>query len=553
MLILAPNGRDAEVVASVLGKEGLESRQVASLGALRAEIRRGAAAAIVCEEAISADERGEIAQLLTDQEPWSDFPFVVLLSRRAGPMPPYLKSTLASLGNVVLLERPLSAETLASAGTAAIRARARQYAARDVLADREAVASELALLNKHLEERVQQRTKALAQANDRLSAEVMERERVQKIAIQAQKLEALGRLTGGVAHDFNNVLSVIMGNVELIAMFAPNDVTRARAKAAQAACKKGAKLTGQLLAFARNQSLSLRPLPISSLFQNVEQLARPLLGPDIELVFHICEGVTGALCDASQLEMALLNLAINSRDAMSGRGRLIINAVRSTPPRSLLPQGSYVRIAVADNGMGMTPEVAAKAFEPFFTTKEVGAGTGLGLSQVYGMAEQSGGAAQVESALGQGTVVEIWLQAADGGESLEQELPVDPREVAGLSVLVVEDDSAVRAGIVDALQSLDCHVAFAESAEQGFAALHVSKPDLLLTDYLMPGMTGAELAIKAREAFPDLPVLIATGYADMEEIEQAVGADSILRKPFHLSDLTNAVARAARRGTRAVN
>jgi C4-dicarboxylate-specific signal transduction histidine kinase len=268
------------------------------------------------------------------------------------------------------------------------------------------------MLNTHLEERVSERTQELGQANDRLAAEVMERERARGAAIQAQKLEALGRLTGGVAHDFNNVLSVLMTSLELIGMMAKEDSIKARARTAREACKRGAKLTGQLLAFARNQALEMRPVPVRELFENLVALAKPILGADVELWSHVAKDVECVLGDASQLEMALLNLAINARDALEGRGRLTLQASRLEPPRERLPEGAYVRIAMSDNGSGMSPEVAAKVFDPFFTTKGVGKGTGLGLSQVYGMAEQSGGDVVVHTQPGSGTVIEIWLREA---------------------------------------------------------------------------------------------------------------------------------------------
>jgi signal transduction histidine kinase/ActR/RegA family two-component response regulator len=448
------------------------------------------------------------------------------------------------MGNVVLLERPLSAEALASAAKSALRARKRQYQAREALGRHVAVAEELATLNTHLEERVSERTLALGQANDRLSAEVMERERARGAVIQAQKLEALGRLTGGVAHDFNNVLSVVMTSLELIGMMAKEDSIKARARTAREACKRGAKLTGQLLAFARNQALEMRPVPVRQLFENLLALAKPLLGSEIELWSHVESDVDCVLGDASQLEMSLLNLAINARDALEGRGRLTLQAGRLEPPRDKLPEGSYVRIAMSDNGSGMSPEVAAKVFDPFFTTKGVGKGTGLGLSQVYGMAEQSGGAVFLYTQPGSGTVIEIWLRDARADTSEPMVQSPNKRSLSGLKILVVEDDDAVRSGLVEALLTLGCDVSQAASGPDGLAALSRSKPELLLTDYMMPGMTGAELVVKAREMFPQLPALVATGYADMEDIEHSIGKGAVLRKPFELTELSEAIARA---------
>jgi signal transduction histidine kinase len=544
VLILAPRGRDAEVIQTVMARDGVDGEAVRDADELVAQMGRGAGASVVCEECLSSPAFNGLSNWLAAQESWSDFPFVILLAKRAGALPKGLKSSLEAMGNAVLLEKPLSAEALASAAKSALRARKRQYQAREALGRHVAVAEELAMLNTHLEERVSERTQELGQANDRLAAEVMERERARGAVIQAQKLEALGRLTGGVAHDFNNVLSVVMTSLELIGMMAKEDSIKARARTAREACKRGAKLTGQLLAFARNQALEMRPVPVRQLFENLLALAKPILGADVELWSHVASDVDCVLGDASQLEMALLNLAINARDALEGRGRLTLQASRLEPPREKLPEGAYVRIAMSDNGSGMSPEVAAKVFDPFFTTKGVGKGTGLGLSQVYGMAEQSGGAVVVHTQPGSGTVIEIWLREARADAAGFEANSLDRPTLTGLKILVVEDDDAVRAGLVEALLTLGCDVSQAASGPDGMAALSRSKPELLLTDYMMPGMTGAELVVKAREMFPRLPALVATGYADMEDIEHSIGKGAVLRKPFELTELSAAIARA---------
>lgn len=546
VLILAPRRRDADVIAGVMAREGVESAAVSGSDELVAQVKRGAAACVVCEESLSALAFETFASWIKNQDPWSDFPFVILLAKRTSAISLWLKESIAGLGNVVLLERPLSAETLASSAVSAIRARKRQYQAREALGRSVAMAEELASLNTHLEHRVNERTVALAQANDRLAAEVLERERTQNAVIQAQKLESLGRLTGGVAHDFNNVLSVVMSSVELIGMLAKDDSIRTRAMTAKEACKRGAKLTAQLLSFARNQALEMRPVPVRALFDNLAALAKPILGSDIDLLLEVDENVDSVLGDASQLEMALLNLAINARDASDGRGQLTLRALRANAPRGALPNGNYIRISMADNGSGMSSEVAAKIFDPFFTTKGVGKGTGLGLSQVYGMTEQSGGAVFVDSQQGSGTVIELWLLSAEADRRGDLDSFQVRPTIAGLKVLVVEDDASVRAGLVDALLAFGCDVSQANGGDDALAALSVSKPELLLTDYLMPGMTGAQLAVKAREQYPDLPVLVATGYADIAAIEGAIGSGAVLRKPFLLAELGSAVARASK-------
>jgi signal transduction histidine kinase/CheY-like chemotaxis protein len=543
VLVVAPHGRDADVISGVVARDGVDCEIVAHADALVDAVGHGAAAAIVAEEALSPQALARIAEWLGTQESWSDFPFVVLLAKRFGTAPAQLKATLGVLGNVILLERPLSADTLATAAASALRARRRQYQAREVLAQRAAVADELASLNAHLEARVDERTCALARANDRLTAEIMERERAQQAMAQAQKLEFLGRFTGGIAHDFNNLLNVIQGNMELIGMFSHEDSTKERAATAQAACRRGAKLTSQLLSFARNQVLDLRPLPVKALFENVAALAQPILGAGVRLSTAAGGDVEAVLADTSQMEMALLNLIINARDAMTGQGTIDVRAVRAQPPAGTLAAGDYVCVTVSDDGPGMSAEIAAKVFEPFFTTKGVGKGTGLGLSQVYGMAQQSGGGAFIRSAPGKGATVEIWLRAARDDGAREGMAAVDRQGLAGLKVLVVEDDGDVRAGIVDALLALGCNVSQAGGGTQGLAALAGGEPGLLVTDYLMPDMTGVELAVRARELFPRLPVLVATGYADMGAIESAIGSHAVLRKPFRLAELSAAVNR----------
>jgi CheY-like chemotaxis protein len=249
------------------------------------------------------------------------------------------------------------------------------------------------------------------------------------------------------------------------------------------------------------------------------------------------------------MEMALLNLAINARDAMDGGGELRFSAGPATPPAGLLPAGDYVRIAVTDSGEGMPPEVAARVFEPFFTTKGVGKGTGLGLSQVYGMAQQSGGAARILSEQGVGTTVEIWLRASGSGAALpaQDQAAVTAAPRPGVRILVVEDDDFVRESMVESLEALGHTVAQAANGEAGLRELMRTRPDLIITDYLMPGMTGAELVRRARAALPGVPMIIATGYADMKAIEQVIEDDMLLRKPFQLTELAATVERALRR------
>jgi signal transduction histidine kinase/ActR/RegA family two-component response regulator len=551
VLILAPRGRDAEVISAVLARDGFCCETVSGFERFAAGIEAGAGAAIVAEEALQDVDTGPLRDWLERQEPWSDFPFVVLLAKLVGVPPDGARARLGDLGNVILLERPLNAQTLRSAASSALRARRRQYQSRDLLADRERTASSLrqsqdALLhlNETLEARIEERTRALAQANDRLMNEVIERERVQQAMVQFQKMEAVGRLTGGIAHDFNNLLNVVQGSMDLILLMSRDEIAKQRAEVARRACQRGARLTGQLLAFSRNQSLDLRPTNVAHLFDGVRELVATSLGSAIRLRFAVDEAVDSVVADANQMEMALLNLAINARDAMPDGGELAFQAVRADPPEDLLPAGNYVRIAVSDSGEGMSPELAARVFEPFFTTKDVGKGTGLGLSQVYGMARQSGGAARILSEQGVGTTVEVWLRAAGNAVDLPAAAVHKAAPAARARILVVEDDDFVRASMVASLEALGHDVAQAHDGEAGLRELTRARPDLMITDYLMPGITGAELVQRARAAFPGLPMIIATGYADMRAIEQVIGDDMLLRKPFQLAELAASVERA---------
>ncbi|MCC2970693.1 response regulator [Massilia sp. IC2-476] len=557
ILLLAPRGRDAEVMCPVLAQDGAACTVMHDFPGLVAAIGEGAGMAIVAEEALHGVDFAPLQAWLAAQEPWSDFPFVLLLGKPVGLAAGEARTRLEELGNIILLERPLNAQTLRSAARSALRARRRQYAARDLLAESAGTAARLQqsqqallLLNETLESRIEERTRALAQANDRLMNEVIERERVQQAMVQFQKMEAVGQLTGGIAHDFNNLLNVVQGSMDLILLLSKDEVARQRAEIARRACQRGGKLTSQLLAFARNQNLDLRPAEVSALFDGVRELVATSLGSRIGLRFEVAPACARVFADANQMEMALLNLAINARDAMDGSGELLFQAANAAPPEGLLPPGDYVRIAVTDNGPGMPPELVNKVFEPFFTTKAVGKGTGLGLSQVYGMAQQSGGAARILSQPAVGTTVEIWLRAWDGGSDLDTAPPpaVAPEASEGFHILVVEDDNFVRESMVLSLEAFGHAVTQAASGEAALRELQRGRPDLIITDYLMPGITGAELMLRAREVFPGIPMIIATGYADMHAIDEVLGDDILLHKPFQLAELARSVQRALGRG-----
>ena len=554
VLIHAPRGRDAAVVQSVLAMQKIAAHVCMTDDELLAALDEGAAAAILTEEALPhllADDR--LIRWLDNQPSWSDFPFVVLATKREGRRPEKDFRSLHSLGNLVVLERPLNAETLASAADSAVRARRRQYAAREHLEELKRTRSELERLNRELEERILMRTRELSSANDRLMKEINERERAQNALTQVQKMEAIGRLTGGIAHDFNNLLHVVNMNLELVSLYAKEEKVKPVVDRAKSAARRGARLTNQLLSFARSQSLLPKLTRVNQLINGMKDLLEISVGSGVEVEFDLCEEDASVVLDPSQLEMAILNLAVNSRDAMPEGGKLkITTGTRYLDDDRDLPPGDYVLLSVSDAGSGIPAGILAKVFDPFFTTKPVGRGTGLGLSQVYGFARQSGGTARIRSTEGVGTTVEMWFPEADAEaeeEVVDRQAPAIPALAGACHILVVEDDPDVRRVIVECLSLIGYKVTEAANGSEALAHLAAVKPDLLVVDYAMPDMTGAEVISEARKVIGDVPVILATGYADMAAVERLAGRPRILRKPFdiaQLGDAVNSVLDAAR-------
>jgi PAS domain S-box-containing protein len=369
---------------------------------------------------------------------------------------------------------------------------------------------------------------------------------------QALKMEAVGQLTGGIAHDFNNLLTGIMGSLDLlsrrIAGGRTDDVARF-VETAQASASRAAALTHRLLAFSRRQSLDARPLTVNRLVAGMEELLTRTLGEQIVLELALEDGLWTAEADANQLENAVLNLAINARDAMPYGGRLSIttanvhlDAAETLRQEGLFP-GEYVTISVGDTGVGMTPEVIARAFDPFFTTKPIGAGTGLGLSMVYGFAKQSRGHVRIDSEQGQGVVVTLYLPRYVGEPQSAEDPGTDigRRSVAGGKiVLVVEDDAAVRMLVTEVVGELGLQAVVAEDAPQALPMLNSDQPiDLLVTDVGLPGMNGRQLADAARQLRPGLKVLFITGYVESaaERADFLTEGMSMLTKPFAMQAL----------------
>jgi signal transduction histidine kinase/ActR/RegA family two-component response regulator len=406
--------------------------------------------------------------------------------------------------------------------------RARADVLAEVAALREATANELRRLNETLEARVAERTEALAEALDRLQREAEERETVQDALRQAQKMEAVGQLTGGIAHDFNNLLTGVLGSIDLLqkrlAQGRMSEVDR-YAATAESAAKRAAALTHRLLAFSRRQPLDPRAVDANRLVSSMEELVRRTLGEAVELEVVRAAGLWTTLCDPHQLESAILNLAINGRDAMPDGGKLTIETCNAhlddayTAREGAVKAGQYICVCVTDTGVGMSSDVIAKAFEPFFTTKPIGQGTGLGLSMIYGFARQSNGYAKIYSELGQGTTVKLYLPRHFGAaDRLEQAHPLaagHPANAGGKTVLVVEDEPSVRNLVIDVLHERGYATLEAADGQTGLQILQgQSKVDLLISDVGLPGLNGRQLADAARAQRPDLPILFMTGYAE---------------------------------------
>jgi PAS domain S-box-containing protein len=374
-------------------------------------------------------------------------------------------------------------------------------------------------------------------------------EQAQQALFQSQKMDAIGQLTGGVAHDFNNLLMAIIGSIELLKKRIPEHprVTPLLDNAMQGA-KRGAALTQRLLAFARKQDLNLRSIDLPALVRGMTDLLRRTLGPSITIDTQLPDTLASIQADANQLELALLNLTMNARDAMPRGGSIVITAREETvaddAPAGLLVPGRYVCLSVADSGEGMDEATLKRAAEPFFTTKGVGKGTGLGLSMVHGLAEQSGGRLVLKSEKGKGTIAELWLPLAQTTRPDSEAAPADNAAQAAtrpLTVLAVDDDRLVLMNTVAMLEEMGHTVLEATSGPQALEILRRhAMVDLLITDEAMPQMTGLQLAKTVRTVRPDLPIILATGYAE-------VPRDSMLpklSKPFFQEDLARAVAAA---------
>jgi PAS domain S-box-containing protein len=389
----------------------------------------------------------------------------------------------------------------------------------------------LAELTATLEQRVEQRTADLIKA-------VTAREKAQEQLRQAQKMETIGQLTGGVAHDFNNLLMAVMGNLDLLRKRLPDDPRLHRlVDGAIQGAERGASLTQRLLAFARQQDLRAVSVDLRALVEGMVELLERSLGPRVKLRLDIAHGLPPARIDANQLELAILNLAINARDAMPDGGSIdIAVAEYRTDGETALSPGHYLKLSVADTGSGMSPETLKRAIEPFFSTKQVGKGTGLGLSMVHGLAVQLGGTLQLTSALGKGTCATLVLPVANVEPKTESRAPVADKIKRKAVILFVDDDPLIAMSTTEMLEDLGHRVIGVNSGQHALDILKSGQPlDLMVTDHMMPGMTGLELAAASRRVRPSLPVLLATGYAELPEGTQLDLPR--LAKPYHQDQL----------------
>lgn len=375
--------------------------------------------------------------------------------------------------------------------------------------------------------------------------EMTERRRAEEQLRQAQKMETIGQLTGGVAHDFNNLLAAIQGNLELLRKRLPDDPQLRRfVDGAMQGTQRGASLTSRLLAFARRQDLRPEPTDLSQLLDGMRALMERSIGPLIAIDFALEPDLPPARVDANQLELAILNLAVNARDAMPDGGRLSFSLSRHDDGDAALGlAGPYLRLSVTDTGTGMDEATLKSAIEPFFSTKELGKGTGLGLSMVHGLAVQLGGALELKSRLGEGTTAELWLPVAS--LPVKEVLAVQPEQTLAPPasvILVVDDDALINMSTVDMVQDLGHTALEAYSGKEALQILDSGRHiDALITDYAMPGMTGVELATRARELHPDLPILLATGYADLPS---GTTTDlPRLAKPYQQAELATQISR----------
>jgi len=536
-IILAPLGRDSQIALMMLNEAGYDGVITRDLVALCSELEQGAGLLLISSEALLGGDLEPLLLLIEQQPAWSDLP-IVLMTYHGGPEQNPASRYGPQLGNVTFLERPFHPVTLISLVTTALRGRRRQYEARDRLIDLSQ--SELRLQNtlETLEQQVEERTAQLRHNEEALR--------------QSQKMEAVGQLTGGIAHDFNNMLTGIIGSLELLR----RRLARGRTEDLDSlidlgvtSANRAAGLTHRLLAFSRRQSLDSKPVAMNTLVVSMGELLQRSINETIQLDMQLNEQLWVAEADPNQLESALLNLVINARDAMPDGGKLVVKTsnqhldLEFTKTQSNLQPGDYVVLSVTDTGCGMPPSTISRAFDPFFTTKPIGQGTGLGLSMIYGFSKQSRGHVAIQSEVGEGTTVSLFLPRC--GSDLPQANPVNvqhaPYARNGETVLIVEDDPAVRVLVSTVLSDLGYAFVEAGDADSAVPILDSGQRiDLLISDVGLPGMNGRQLAEIGRQYRPDLKVLFITGYAEHAAVRGGFldPGMQMITKPFTFDLLT---------------
>jgi signal transduction histidine kinase len=552
--VLAPIGRDVRIIDGLVREarlaEAIEPQP--DPAALAQSLHDGIAFVVATEEALSRTDLRPLASWVQAQPPWSDLPFVILTARGGGPeRNPGAARMSEVLGNVTFLERPFHPTTFISVARTAIRGRCRQYEAKERIETLHRSEEMLRHLNETLEERVAERTEALKAAHDDVVREMAQRQLAEAQLRQAQKMEAMGQITGGVAHDFNNLLLAVLANLDMLRHRLGADAEAiALIEHAMQAANRGTSLTQRLLAFARRQTLRVEPTDLSGLVSGMLGLIERSVGSGCELELKLRPGLPRAMVDANQLELALLNLLVNARDAMPAGGTVTIElAQRGVAGEGDLAAGEYLCLSVSDTGHGMDAATLQRAVDPFFSTKEPGKGTGLGLSMIDGLAKQLHGRLSLASEPGRGTRAELWLPASLAAviEPPDDAKPTSPvampdAAVPRLAVLFVEDDALIAMATIAMLKKLGHRVTEARSGQQALAAIEKGTHfDLMITDYSMPKMTGMQLAEAVRDRRPSLPIVLATGYAELPA-ESELDLPR-LDKPYMLKDLAAMIDR----------
>jgi len=545
VLVLASTGQDGLACTEVFRKAGLRAEVCTSFFELVVEIKAGAGAVFLAEEALSGQWLDDLATWVVRQPPWSDLPFVVLASREEQSGAAVSRQHLITrLRNVVLLEKPVQPTTLASNALSAIRDRRRQYEVRAHLAERRQAALALKAL-------AATRISELEAANMALRSEIAERECTEASLHQPRRIGAAGQLTGGIAHDFNNMLQAIGADLEMMRRRIGErnlDETVRFAENAGATVERAAALICRLLASARPQALVPQVVDLGKLLAGLDEQVRRAVGPAIEVDLRTNTGRWLVSCDPNRLEGALLSLAINARDAMPEGGRLSF----STRPvcwkladfacQDDARPGEYVEIAVVDTGRGMDEASRARVFEAFSDTEPNGQEACLNLSQIHGFMQQSGGLVRLDSNLGQGTTVRLYLprHRQVQKEDVERGPGAETgRAGYGMTVLLVGDEETAREMVADWLREVGYEVLEAADGPTALDLLAAAvRIDLLVTDVALPnGPNGRQVADTARERRPDLPVLLVTGYAGSALERQLAPGMQVIGKPFMLETL----------------